>query len=183
MAALQAAEGFSRLASVARALDGVIHLRVVAEADELASLATRFGLVSLDRLEADATVAAAEPAGSIRLIARWSADVVQSCVVTLEPVASRLADTFEQVFAPPAVLEMLAGDRTLIDVEAADPPEPLFGDSIDVGEALAEQVALSLDPYPRAPGAELPAAYAAGGEERGRREGPFAKLRDMSGTT
>ena len=34
---------------------------------------------------------------------------------------------------------------------------PYGGDSIDLGAALAEQLALALDPYPRKPGAKLPA--------------------------
>src|SRR3546814_20303410 len=41
-----------------------------------------------------------------------------------------------------------------VDIEAQDPPEPIFGDAIDVGEAVVQQFALALDPYPRAPWAE-----------------------------
>jgi hypothetical protein len=33
--------------------------------------------------------------------------------------------------------------------------EPFEGDAIDIGEAVAQQLALALDPYPRAPGASL----------------------------
>jgi hypothetical protein len=183
MAAQEAAEGFSRLASVARALDGTVQLSITANDDERAALAVRFGLLSLDRLAAEATLTAAEMAGSVRLIARWSADVIQSCVVTLEPVASQLADGFEQVFAPAAMIQGLGDDHMLIDVEAADPPEPLTGEAIDVGALVAEQVALALDPYPRRPDAELPAAYVAGAEDGGKRESPFAKLREVSGTS
>ena len=64
--------------------------------------------------------------------------------------------------------------------ELAEDIEPLAGTHIDAGEAAAEQLALELDPYPRAPGAELaPAADVVGfdgddGAEEGRH--PFARL-------
>ena len=181
MAAQEAAEGFSRLASVARALDGIVRLSIAADDDERAALAGQFELLALDRLEADATLAAAELPGSLRLTMRWSADVVQSCVATLEPVAAHLTETFEQVFAPAAMIESFGAEQVAVDVEAADPPEPLPDDAIDVGALLAEQLALALDPYPRRPDAELPAAYVAGAEEDGKRASPFAKLREVSG--
>jgi hypothetical protein len=46
----------------------------------------------------------------------------------------------------------------------ADEPEPLEGDRIDLGEIVAEELALAIDPYPRAPGAELAAAAPAAGD-------------------
>jgi hypothetical protein len=51
--------------------------------------------------------------------------------------------------------------------------------AIDVGEAVAETLLLSLDPYPRAPGAEA-ALRAAGvkGEEEAGAFGALAGLRD-----
>ena len=181
MAAQEAAEGFSRLASVARALDGIVRLSIAADDDERAALAGQFELLALDRLEADATLAAAELPGSLRLTMRWSADVVQSCVATLEPVAAHLTETFEQVFAPAAMIESFGAEQVAVDVEAADPPEPLPDDAIDVGALLAEQLALALDPYPRRPAAAQPAADVAGAAEVGNRASPVAKLREVSG--
>ena len=35
--------------------------------------------------------------------------------------------------------------------------EPLEGDAIDIGEAVAQQLAVAMEPYPRAPGVEAPA--------------------------
>jgi uncharacterized metal-binding protein YceD (DUF177 family) len=37
----------------------------------------------------------------------------------------------------------------------ADEVEPVIGGAIDLGEALAEELGLALDPYPRAAGATL----------------------------
>ena len=65
-----------------------------------------------------------------------------------------------------------------IDVLGADEPEPIADGRIDLGEAVVQQLAIALDPYPRAPGAELPAQYSAE-EANGSRDDavtPFAAL-------
>ena len=79
------------------------------------------------------------------------ADVVQSCVVSLEPVAQRVEERFTVRFVPEG---QESGDE---DPESPD-EIPYAGSVIDLGEAAAEQLALSLDPYPRDPAAELDAA-------------------------
>ena len=182
MAAQQAAIGFSRLASVARALNGAVRLHIAASDDERAMLSRQLGLEALERLEADATLRPAELAGSLRLSAEWSAEVVQACVVTLEPIASHLADRFELIFAPAIADEASGGDLVAFDLDADDPPEPLPDDAIDVGAAVVEQLALALDPYPRKIGAELPSASASA-EADGIKESPFAKLREIGGNS
>jgi uncharacterized metal-binding protein YceD (DUF177 family) len=85
------------------------------------------------------------------------ARVTQTCVATLEPVDQIVDERFERCFTP--VLQPAPREED-IDPEAEDPPE-LLGDSIDVGEIAAETVALALDPYPRAPGAEVGVVAAA----------------------
>ena len=81
------------------------------------------------------------------------AAVVQSCVVTLDPVTQRVAERFVIRFVP-------AGRESEDDDDPDSPDQiPYEGRSIDLGEAAAEQLALALDPYPRCPGAILdPAA-------------------------
>ena len=73
-------------------------LDIVADAPERAALARRFGLTSLDALTATVTLTKIGAARRIRLGANFSADVVQSCVVTLEPVPSRIEDSFVLVY-------------------------------------------------------------------------------------
>lgn len=81
------------------------------------------------------------------------AAVVQSCVVSLEPVEQTVLDRFELRFVP-------AGAET--DGEDPEAPDelPYEAGAIDLGEAAAEQLALSLDPYPRHPDATLDPAVA-----------------------
>ena len=70
------------------------------------------------------------------------------------------------VLAKPA-LDAYRDGRVRFVPEGREDPEldpdsddeiPYSGVAIDLGEAAAEQLALMLDPYPRKPGADLPAA-------------------------
>jgi hypothetical protein len=79
-------------------------------------------------------------------------------VVTLEPFEARLDEHAALRFVPAQTLRE-AADLAELDAETLEGPDeiPYNGELIDLGAALAEQLALSLDPYPRKPGAELPA--------------------------
>ena len=49
-------------------------------------------------------------------------------------------------------------DEVDLSLDEEDPPDPIVGGIIDIGEAVAEHLALALEPFPRAPGAEFQAA-------------------------
>lgn len=122
--------------------------RLVAGPAERAALAGRFGILSVEALEAELALQP-EADGAVRATGRLTAAVVQPCIVSFEPVA--------QVVAEPVALRLLPMGR-----EPEDGPDdideiPTEGDVADLGEAIAQQLALALDPYPRAPGAALPA--------------------------
>jgi len=139
---------------------------IAASEPERAPLAHRFGLLALDRLEARIRLERL-PGGLLRLAADLAADVVQECVVTLEPVASRLEDSFTLLYGEPqngAGEVVLSGEAELV--------EPIPGSTIDIGEAVAQQLSLVLDPYPRAPGVVAPTP--APGETKP--DSPFAAL-------
>ncbi|HVO03474.1 MAG TPA: YceD family protein [Candidatus Cybelea sp.] len=133
--------------------------RIAANPEERTALARRFGLVSLDRLEASFSLRRAG-SGVIHVTGTLEADVVQSCVVTLEPVPAKIAESFAADFAADSG-GMADPD---LDFEEADPPEPIRNGHIDLGELAAGQLALALDPYPRAPGAAIPPEYSPGAE-------------------
>jgi uncharacterized metal-binding protein YceD (DUF177 family) len=145
---------FSRPVAVDR-METVETLDIVADAPERAALARRFGLDSLDALTASVTLTKIGAGRRVRLGANFSADVVQSCVVTLEPVPSRIEDSFILVYDEDAGRPAEA--EIVVLLKGQNSPEPLSGNVIDVGKAIAEHLALALDPYPRAPGAELSA--------------------------
>ena len=64
-----------------------------------------------------------------------------------------------------------------IDPDAPDPPETMQGTTVDLGALVEEMFVLAIDPYPRAPGAALPAE--AVDEPDPEEESPFAVLRSV----
>jgi uncharacterized metal-binding protein YceD (DUF177 family) len=143
---------FSRRIEIERLAAGETVFDIAASDAERAALARRFALLALDRLEAQVALVRL-PGGLLRLSAALSADVVQACVATLEPVASRVDERFMLLYgdAQDETGEvMLSGEAELV--------EPLSGEALDIGEAVAQQLSLALDPFPRAPGAAAVAA-------------------------
>ena len=164
---------FGRPVEVSRIGPSGLSLAIEADAAERERLARRLGLNELRRLHADVAL---QPRGAgIALTATWTAEVVQDCVVTLDPVVSELGDTFELAYGP-ADAPTTAAEIEL-DLEVADPPEPIEGGRIDVGEAVVEQLALAIDPYPRKPGVE----FEAPADEAETQDNPFAALRGLKG--
>ncbi len=147
---------------------------VEANAEERAAVAGRLGLRALDRFSAQVVVERLEP-GKLRLSGRIQARAVQICVVSLEPVAAEIAEPFAILYA--AEESAAPGDEILVEIEEDESPEPLVGGVIDIGEAVTQQLALALDPYPRKPGAIVPGAAA--GEADSAARGPFAALASL----
>ncbi len=144
---------FSRLIEVEALGTGPVERRIEASAAERAALARRFGLLSLERFEADLVIRR-EPGRRVLVSGRIEAAYRQRCVVSLVPVAGRIDDRFETVFTDdPAQLE--APD----DWEDDEEIELYGGGTIDIGEAAVQQFAVRIDPYPRAPGAAVPDEY------------------------
>ena len=85
-----------------------------------------------------------------RLEAHLGATVVQDCVVTLEPVVTRIDEAVSRRYVAGLAEEIEAGEQEMGDDEV----EPLPA-SLDAGEVLLEALALALPPFPRAPGVEL----------------------------
>lgn len=148
---------------------------IVAGAGERHALARRFGLESLDRLSATLTLARVS-SGQIRLNGRLSAGLAQSCVVSLEPVAQKVEEEFSLYYAETGDAPDGQGPGgEVVGLDDEESPEPLTDDCIDIGEAVAQQLALALDPYPRAPGAALQAVDADDRTEAAR-PNPFGPL-------
>jgi uncharacterized metal-binding protein YceD (DUF177 family) len=113
--------------------------------------------------------------GRVLVVAHCRAQVVQSCVVTLEPVAGRIDERWEVWFAPPGGVPR---EHVDVGVSDEDESEPLIGESIDVGEVVATQLGLALDPYPRRPGAVFSAVQYGDSVDRDS-DSPFAVLRNL----
>jgi hypothetical protein len=167
---------FSRPVDVSGLGTGERIVEIKADADEREALAGRFGLADLACLSASVSISRVRSPGMVCLHARLVADVVQSCVVTLEPVPAHIEDRFELLFAP--VETPAAQSEVVVDVLGEDPPEPLVDNIIDAGEIVAEYLALALDSYPRAPDALFEGVTGSEGALDARPQGPFARLRE-----
>jgi hypothetical protein len=142
---------FSRLVPLARLASGSCRRRIAAQPGERRALAARFGLVALDRLEAD-VVLRRRAGGIVLLEAALKAEFVQSCVVTLEPVPNTVAERFALRYG-----RSEAAEADLIPAAEEATFEPLSGDAIDIGEAVAQELSLQLPPFPRLAGAAIDA--------------------------
>jgi uncharacterized metal-binding protein YceD (DUF177 family) len=148
-------------------------IAISAEPNERAALAKRFGLLALDRLEAEVGV---ERDGAVILArGRLRAEVVQACIASDEPVPAKIDEAFALRFVPENALA--EGDEIELNEIDCD-TLPHDGKVIELGEAVAETLALALDPFPRSPGAEaaLREAGVVAEEEAKAASSPFAKL-------
>jgi uncharacterized metal-binding protein YceD (DUF177 family) len=142
---------FSRLLRVNELGDGSREREIAATPEERIALARRFGLRALDRL--DARLHVVPEAGGALLTGTLVADLVQACVATDEDVPAHLEAPFEVRFV--RGLDADSEDETEIDLNHEECDLlPLEDERIDLGETVAQSLALNLDPYPRAPDAE-----------------------------
>jgi uncharacterized metal-binding protein YceD (DUF177 family) len=160
----ETAAEFRRPVPLARLGGESFRQHIAASEAEREGLVRRFDLVSLDRLEAEVELLR-EPAGSILLSATFEAEFAQECIVTLDPVAGHLSERFQLRYGPPEA-----------EAEAADGEddpafEPLEGEVIDIGEAVAQEFSLALPPFPRAPNAVIETDQPVDDDD-----GPFAAL-------
>jgi len=145
-------------------------LDLVADAPQRAEIAGRLDLVSLDRLEAH--VKLARTGAVVRVEGRLVASLEQSCVVTGDAVAAHVDEPFELLFTPEPSIGS-SGDE--VELGAHDCDTVFYdGAAIDLGGAIADTLALSLNPYPRSAGAE--AALKEAGILTEEQASPFAVL-------
>ena len=107
--------------------------------------------------------------GKDKILARGvlRAAVTQTCVISLDDFDVLMEEGFQVRFVP-------SGEESDdIDPESDD-EIPFEGNTIDLGEAVSEQLGLALDPYPRLPGIEMPEV------EEEPDPHPFAGLRRLS---
>lgn len=142
---------------------------LAADDAERTAVAERLALVSLGRLEAHVCLGRA--GDIVRAEGRIVAALEQSCVATGDPVAAHVDEPFAILFVP----EPKGDPDEEIELGAADCDTVFYdGASIDLGTAIADTLALSLDPYPRSAGAD--AALKEAGVLTEEQASPFAAL-------
>jgi len=79
------------------------------------------------------------------------ADIVQSCVVTLEPVRTHLERKFSRDLLLTQAPQHVAKEIDVVPV-GEDGQEEITNLRYDLAGPVLEELALAIDPYPRAPG-------------------------------
>ncbi|MET0598959.1 MAG: DUF177 domain-containing protein [Mesorhizobium sp.] len=172
-----AASPLSFLAHVGRLPDKGLPVRIDADERQRAALATAHGLLAVHSFRADLLVKRWKRHG-VEVSGTVEADIVQACVVTLEPLAAQISEPVSALFLPAESKlgreGFGAGGEVLLDAEGPDAPELFAGDTIDVGALAEEFFELAIDPYPRSEGAD----YAAP-DEPDPPASPFAGLAEL----
>ncbi|HRC27200.1 MAG TPA: DUF177 domain-containing protein [Alphaproteobacteria bacterium] len=161
---------------------------LTADEAECAALSRRLGVLDVRDLRAEMTACRDRSEHVVHVEGRVEATVVQSCVVTLDPVSTPVSEPFEAWYADPKEALSFAraraehlrrkgtSDVPLLDEE--EDPEPVVDGRIDLGELAAQYLSLAVPAYPRAPGVESPEAAAAPEQpESALRKSPFAALK------
>lgn len=146
------------------------------DADSLRKIAEELDLSALRKLSFEGRLKALGRS-DWQLEARLGATVVQPCVVTLEPVQTRIDVNVTRLF----VQDYEEPEETEVEMAEDDRTEPL-GAWIDPAVVMIEALALEIPEYPRADGAELgQAVYTKPGEAPMTDEDarPFAGLANL----
>ena len=143
-------------------------IAIEATAPERKALARRFALVAIKNLKA--SVRFERDGEAVKARGRMSAAIVQSCAISGEDLAVAVEEPLALRFVPENPLK----DEE-IELDAGDLDEiPFEGHEFDLGEAVAQSLALAIDPYAIGPEAERVRKEAGLSDEAA--SGPFAAL-------
>jgi hypothetical protein len=124
---------------------------LVPNATERAAIAAFLGLPRVDEMRLKGEIKALGR-DRWRLSARLTARLSQHCVVSLSEVAETIDEEIVRDFMP--ATDIAEEEIAEFDPEQEDDPDP-YESTIDPGAVAVECLSLALDPYPRAPGAEV----------------------------
>jgi uncharacterized metal-binding protein YceD (DUF177 family) len=155
---------------------GGAEVDVVAHGEELSRIAHWAGVSAVERFAATVALRR-QSATRFTLDAELAADVVQECVVTLEPVKSRIERHVHRELHLAEHVHAKPNETVPLGAGAGDDevPEEIESLGYDLAAPLLEDFALAIDPYPRAAGAE----FSAPREPEARPENPFAVLKSL----
>lgn len=153
------------------------HVRVEPGAAEREALARRCGIVRIDSLLAELDLTTKDRAAGFQIEARGTlkAEIVQACAVSAEDLAVSVDEPLFFRFVPEATTY---GPDEEVELSAEESDEIEYeGTHIDVGEAVAQSLALAIDPFLTGPDAD--AARKAAGIGTPEDSGPFAALKGL----
>ena len=133
---------------------GPFACRVQVDGSACAELAERFGFLGLSEVDAKLTIRKVGP-GIWDVNGRLVAQVVQACIVTGSEVPEEVDFEIEERY-------VRVSENAEEVVVTLDDAEPLVNGGIDLGEMVAQSLALAVNAWPRSDGA--PDSFHAGEE-------------------
>ncbi|HEX3431679.1 MAG TPA: DUF177 domain-containing protein [Rhizomicrobium sp.] len=167
-----------RIHDLSRLPEAGYELDVHPGTEELRALAKWAGVDEVSNLQAHVLVRAQSKTRFLEE-AQFDADIVQSCVVTLEPVHTHITRSFTRMLQLTPGIERIAHQAGPVAVAAAaeDSPDEIDSPVYDLGTPLREELVLAIDPYPRAPGVAFEPPVA-----KDRPQSPFTVLKKLKRT-
>lgn len=126
-------------------------VEVVASEAERVALARRFAITAVNRLVAQIDLA--EDGKAVSAAGSLEADLIQPCAISGEDFPVAVREDIALRFVPAGSIP----DEPDIEIELADEDLDEIeydGDMFDLGEAIAQSLALAIDPYAEGPNAE-----------------------------
>ncbi len=167
------------------------HLKLEATSEECASLASRYSIPKIKAVLADCrlTKRAQKETGDYLLEVALNAQVVQTCVLSLEQVDEKIEERFSIVFKTDEEGDDDALDLQEVEFELDDDDIEYIEDyEVDLGGYVSEYLSLFINPYPKKADAD------AGNlghkvltedeiDAKTKRENPFNVLKDLKHKT
>jgi len=148
---------FSRIVKAANVPPHGLHVTETATADECQALAGRYMIEAVKHFEVEADIKIWRKQG-LHVKALMRAEIIQTCIVTLEAVENNIEERFEVFMLPENMLASHLKKANKTDkaeaIEDLDVPDVLVDGQCDIGELAAQYLSLALDPYPRKQGAQ-----------------------------
>lgn len=147
--------GLSRVIAFNEGAGGQCPFRIEASEAECERLARWLDVEAVSELRAQGVMERRQGAVDLVVQGRIVVRIVQRCVVTLEPIEQHLDFAFERQYSARLRDEWgmygAESDEIFLDLEEGPVVDPLPDGGIDVGAVVAEEMALYIDPFPRAP--------------------------------
>jgi uncharacterized metal-binding protein YceD (DUF177 family) len=157
---------------------------IEANNQECRALAIRFDLIRLNRLKLKAFVSR-QSAEVVKLQCNFRADYMQKCVVSLKPLKKNIDCTFERIYSS-QIVDFFGDDSEPLEENIQmlenfqDPPDPITDGCFNLGESVAEQLSLEIDPFPRSVNVDFDGFSSSQGEQSNENiASPFAVLEQL----
>jgi hypothetical protein len=134
---------------------GTVERRLIADEPTRARIAGTLDLTELKSLEASLRITPWLDGAQID--GTWTASVVQTCGISLEPFETALSGEFSLRAVPSgsSALPAQSGHEIELDPQADDPPDEITDGALALGAYVVEDLSLAIDPFPRKPGADF----------------------------